>query len=135
MAELIPATFNCTPRPSLGGFQNRGQASGETEQKQIQNDDTKCSRQLRNSRPIDRENSDHRNASPVQYYYYYIIIIEVCLQRRQNNILVFKTKTPLRSMNSKNKTGDRQRHQNMNQKGSAETTTTKTQKLEEEKKM
>jgi hypothetical protein len=93
MAELIPATFNWTPRPSSGGFQKRGQASGETEQKQIQNDDTKCSRQLRNSRPIDRENSDHRNASPVQYYYYYYII-DVCLQRRQNNLFVFQNKNP-----------------------------------------
>jgi len=125
MAELISATFNWTPRPS-SVVQKRRQASGETEQKQIQNDDTKCSRQLRNSRPIDRENSDNRNASPVQYYYYYRSLPSTSTEQP----LVFQNKIPLRSMNSRNKTGDRQRHQNMNQKSSAEATTTKTQKLE-----
>jgi hypothetical protein len=131
MAELINVAVNWTPCPS-SVVQKRRQANGETEQKQIQNDDTKCSRQLRNSRPIDRENSDHRNASPVQYYYYYYYY---CYYRSlpsssTEQPFVFQNKVPLRSMNSRNKTGDRQRHQNMNQKSSTETTTTKTQKLE-----
>jgi hypothetical protein len=129
MAELITATFNWTPCPS-SVVQIRRQASGETEQKQIQNEDTKCSRQLRNSRPIDRENSDNRNASPVQYYYYYYCYYRSLPSKSTEQPFDFQNKIPLRSMNSRNKTGDRERHQNMNQMSSAETTTSKTQKLE-----